>query len=457
VIGDVDNDSEMEVIFGSYDGTVYILRGIDGGEEWSYRIGRRIRSHPAITNLDNDPAIEIIVGADDSILRVFDGSSYNLEWSYKLNGKILGGICVVDLEGDGSEEVIVPSYVRMGEEGMVYVFRGNGDIKWTKALNSGIVGGVGVSDIDEDNSNEIVVVTYREGTVYFLSQENGTVEWSWNPGSNSSFLAPPTIEDVTGDGRLDVLVTNEGQGKVYCLNFISRMVEWSYVAGRRLRGNPACGDIDSDGGVEVVVNFSGGGGITPPGVICINGSNGREEWVYEYPVNEYYSYGSPLLVDLNSDGILDIVSESHVGRVYGLSGEGALLWDDPYFNSDLEGCPAAGDIDGDRCLEIVSGGYIYDAGQQNCVYAIEFRCVVKVEEKEKREEGIKWKPEVGKIRLLYNLEGREKRNISIYDVLGRELKSIKIEGKGEVVIKVRQGIYYGRDRKTKTGEKLIVF
>jgi outer membrane protein assembly factor BamB len=53
------------VVFGSDDGRLYVIALKDGAEEWSYDIGRPVKSSPAVAD-----GI-IVVGADDGQVYAF--------------------------------------------------------------------------------------------------------------------------------------------------------------------------------------------------------------------------------------------------------------------------------------------------------------------------------------------------------------------------------------------------
>ncbi len=78
--------------------------------------------------------------------------------------------------------------------------------------------------------------------------------------------------------------------------------------------------------------------------------------------------GSPVLADLNKDGLLDIVAVTNNGHVVAVRNNGVLLWDvdlGPLFGmsggaQEIASSPAVADIDGDGWAEVVVGaGTIY--------------------------------------------------------------------------------------------------
>jgi outer membrane protein assembly factor BamB len=54
-----------KVVFGSYDGRVYIIGLADGKEQWSYELGQPVVSSPAVADE------KIVIGCDDGTVNCF--------------------------------------------------------------------------------------------------------------------------------------------------------------------------------------------------------------------------------------------------------------------------------------------------------------------------------------------------------------------------------------------------
>jgi len=81
VMGDLDEDGDLEMLVGSTDGWLYAYHG-DGGAVYGFPIdtGEPIYSTPVITDLDEDGDIEVIVASYDAAVHVYDlSSSWNQE------------------------------------------------------------------------------------------------------------------------------------------------------------------------------------------------------------------------------------------------------------------------------------------------------------------------------------------------------------------------------------------
>ena len=85
VVGDIDGDSDVEIIVGSYGDKLYAWHH-DGTDvsDWPKIIGDSVDSTAALGDIDNDNLVEVVVAGDDGKIYVWDmGSEYNvsnIEW-----------------------------------------------------------------------------------------------------------------------------------------------------------------------------------------------------------------------------------------------------------------------------------------------------------------------------------------------------------------------------------------
>ncbi|MHA1791611.1 MAG: hypothetical protein ACTSVI_03135 [Promethearchaeota archaeon] len=59
-VGDINGDGGLEVIFGSDDYKICCLNGKTGIKEWSYTTGDHVLSSPVIGGVDGDMVMEIL-------------------------------------------------------------------------------------------------------------------------------------------------------------------------------------------------------------------------------------------------------------------------------------------------------------------------------------------------------------------------------------------------------------
>jgi hypothetical protein len=270
-IGDVDNDGDMEIAFGSWDRDIYMLDH-RGREVWSYHNADTIWSSAAMADLNGDGYLEIITGADISaggvlpdgtipetggFMYIFDrfGNKLVRNW---IPGAIYSSPSIGDLEGDGDLEIVVG--MQRPEEtrhlpGHVYVWDHNGNIVpgWPRETSLKIgVSSPGLGDVDGDGDLEIFIGS-EDGRVYGFHHNGNTVAgWPTEPFSYE-VRSSPTVADYDGDGELEVLIAFGWS--VFALNKRGD-IESEWNSGYTIVGSPAIGDPDKDGKVEIAIGGS---------------------------------------------------------------------------------------------------------------------------------------------------------------------------------------------------------
>ncbi|MEM7152946.1 MAG: VCBS repeat-containing protein [Myxococcota bacterium] len=189
------------------------------------------------------------------------------------------------------------------------------------------------------------------------------VEWSWSGDSGDlQVLTTPLVANLTdddGDGEVtlcdipDVVVlaapAGTSEARLYVLDGATGALHWASGFTLDFLTNPALGDIDGDGQVEILavreLDFGG------PGEIIAFEHDGSVAW--GSAVDGFRGLGHITLADLDADGdveiMVDEVVATHLGAQIGSNepGSGAGV------------TPVAADLDDDGDLEIIYGNYAY--------------------------------------------------------------------------------------------------
>ncbi|HEX5760380.1 MAG TPA: FG-GAP-like repeat-containing protein [Thermoanaerobaculia bacterium] len=213
------------------------------------------------------------------------------------------------------------------------------------------------------------------GKLYVI-RRNGAASWGVAAGWPQTLPSPihsnPAVGDLNGNGTLDIVV-GFGYFNPFSVGGVRAFdrngnVLWTASIGDVQPGpgdgmsdpvvtTPAIGDVDGDGTVEVVF-----GGLDHR-LHVVNGENGLTNNPLVWPKDLGDTvFSSPALHDMDADGRLDIVVGSDRyqisgGRLWVLNSNGQDL---PGFPKDIpdqvvSSSPAIGDIDGDGQPEIVHG------------------------------------------------------------------------------------------------------
>jgi hypothetical protein len=121
------------------------------------------------------------------------------------------------------------------------------------------------------------------------------------------------------------------------------------VSTAELRSSPLVIDLDSDGDLEIIIGDNNG-------FVHIYNIDGTEVLNDVFPFDTGNQiWGSPAAADLDGDGLIDFVIPSKSKHLYIFDENGLKV--DYNANKYLMGTQAIGNLDEDGDLEIVIGGY----------------------------------------------------------------------------------------------------
>jgi hypothetical protein len=408
-VGDVDGDGYDEIIVGFGTTTGDQARGVyvfshDGQleEGWPRDTSHAMRCSPTLGDLDNDGIDDIIISASSGVHAYLSGSP---DWfrsgsiPHDLQGYVTPAI--VDLENDGQPEVLV---IVSAAYHCVYAWRGNGDpvipengnglffeSPWNLSSYNGYTC-LTTADLNNDGQNEVIIaggsslcVLDQAGNVllgpgaYIPNQFSGIAIANVDEEDDLeivSLCANPEPEDYF---VLTAFKIDGTQAEAFPIVIEDlKKTEW-------LGGMPAIGDLDGDGGLEIIITaYTIGstrmygwhqdgtpmGQVNPDGLLVSYESPDTEiirSWMLErgYSIREAIDrikagdydelssllstpeddpvfildpdgiFGSPTLVDIDGDDDIDIVVR--VGNDFNSDYERIFAWD--YNGNVLPGYP----------------------------------------------------------------------------------------------------------------------
>lgn len=217
VLADVNGDGKMEIIVNKRTyptGSVYIYKN-DGTilTGWPKNIGHVPASSAAVGDIDNDNVPEIIM------------ESYNGLYAWKVNGDSIPGFpfmmpnsdvnsysspVLADVNGDGYREIIFGTHALSGG-GFVYVLKRNGTVQtgWPTTVSSWIYGPPSVGYIDSDNYLDIAV----GDQIMSINPSDYVYAWDRNGNSLTGFPIGPfnavncqiVLADIDGDNQTELV------------------------------------------------------------------------------------------------------------------------------------------------------------------------------------------------------------------------------------------------------------
>lgn len=231
-IGDVEGDGRNEVVFGSFNFLVYVIRR-DGTSlpGWPVDVRDTIWSSPVLFDLDGDGKLEIIIGSTTHLeptpndtpnggaLNVFraDGTHFPGFPRYVTPLGIDSSPAVGDIDGDGRPEIVVgggPSPVPITGGHQVYAYRCDGSTPpgWPVAVTGQTFNSPVLVNLDADPALEVVVAD--DAPYLYAFKGNGTQIFKMRPktsnGVNAVALSEPIVAQVLGSAAPDIVVANVG-------------------------------------------------------------------------------------------------------------------------------------------------------------------------------------------------------------------------------------------------------
>ncbi|UXI68922.1 FG-GAP repeat domain-containing protein [Tahibacter amnicola] len=378
---------------------------------------------PAAFDLDNDGQVEVIWGGQD--IASFNGATGATEWQQPGSARIWPAIAVADLEGDGPVEVIVG---RGSNQVAVYSNAGVLRSGWPKnPFSGGEVRTLAVEDLESDGDLEIVVGRGSSGSTLQVNvyEHTGVVRTGWparrtgEPGFGAGLYNENiAIADMNGDGFKEIFAPTD----THYINAFARNGDqlrastlygtpggvakfWSQVGvhvdqaadlagfadcGVQHRPNfanaaPAVGDLDGDGSLELVfpgdvyncdIGDPDGDLYYLPWILRMD----RTRWAasgYDWTVipapgasgpaltQDYTviesSVSNAVLADLDNDGRKEILFASYDGKLHAWWLDKTEHHNWPYVvpgtGYRFAAEPAVADLDNDGCAEVLFTSY----------------------------------------------------------------------------------------------------
>ena len=343
-------------------------------------LGGSGESSPKLADIDGDGKRELIIADSDGKVHAFDATGH---------------------EKPGWPKTVGTLYHIPQHQTMQRAFNAGG-VDPNVATPVGAT--VGIADLDGDNKPEIVVAT-RGGELWVYHGDGSVmpgfpvqIDTSGHPMQDPNhivdigFFSSPVLVDLDGDGKRDI-VLGAFDGKVYAFHSdgtalagwpvllhddAAMSADTSDVFAQRILATAAVGDIDKDGHPDVVISsqehYSGSGriyaiqhdGMNHPGGPFLPGWPIRGIISADVlPVVGNGVPNAPALLDVDGDGVLDVVLVTIVGvpKIFGGDGQLKQTMQNSQFGAQsdahdspmivLIANPSVGDVDNDGKPDIV--------------------------------------------------------------------------------------------------------
>ena len=282
-------------------------------------------SSPAIGNVDGIGGNEVVVGSFDFNVYVIRGDGTNLPgWPKKLRDTIFSSPALFDLDSDGKLEIIIGVDTHLEgppfntpDGGALYVFRFDGSILpgFPRFIDQTMMSSPAVGDIDGDGKPEIVVgggvfYTGNVGKKVHAWHCDGSAAVGWPVTVEAQVFDSPALANLEGDGRLEVVISDEN-ANVYAFrgdgSQIFKTKPKSFFGTSPNADNPIVADIDGDGALEILVAVN-----TEIAVLSRTGVQLTDDGSHDGRKSYYTdtSTSGAVVADLDDDGRTDVVAAS---------------------------------------------------------------------------------------------------------------------------------------------------
>ena len=338
---DLNNDSEMEIIYGDNNGVINIVdaNGNSVFGEFPYNTGDQIWGAPASADIDLDGNIDFVVSSKDKKIYAFD--RYGLKWIYDSDKYLIGTPAIGNVDDDLELEIVVPSYGPGTSGNAIFVVNHDGtdSANFPYYIDEKIKVATALADFDGNGKDDIVFGTDSDNL--YLLLDSGIIENGFPFIAGDKIQSPPSILEVGNDKRI---IFGSKDDKLYCVDSSGNEI-FSFETDGNVYSSPS---FVQDNGSIITFFGSDDGNVYG---LDLNG-NLAPGW----PINIGNEVvGSVLFQDINGDSVLEVIAFSNsLISIHSIQGES---FDINQISSDLQITSSSIiiDTDNDGDMEIVSG------------------------------------------------------------------------------------------------------
>jgi hypothetical protein len=330
VVADFNGDGKLDLAVVA--GSIRVMLG-NGDGTFKAGIAGPSANLIAVGDFNGDGKPDLVTSENVAVLLGKGDGTFQAPISAASSSAIpFGGIAVGDFNGDGKLDVVAPNV-----SGSILVFLGDGTGKLgvPASFSTGetLGGKLSVGDLNGDHKLDVVSINAINNHIsVLLGNGNGSFQapTSIALGGNPDSAFGVVIADLNGDGYPDLAVAN-----VRSFTAVGSTISVFPGNGDGTFGAPVqydpvaqpiylmvAGDFNGDGLPDLVFTCEADTSPSQVGVI-FGAANGTLQSPASYPVG--LTPGPPVLVDLNGDGVLDLVvapSTGSSGNVSVLLGNG---------------------------------------------------------------------------------------------------------------------------------------
>lgn len=328
----------------------------------------------SLADLDGDGADEIIFGVAD---KFFVYRADTLWWSRQLSGLARFPAAIGDLENDGIEDLVVLTGFN-DDPGQIYAFNSRGIDKpgWPRDFDGRwLISSPALADIDGDSRLEIICSDLESGfgNVHLLRSDGNSYSGNWPVTLPNVPAVTPSVGDIDGDGDPEVIIASTRE--IYAFNLLGNVKEgWPFNNGvtKFSFQSPILTDLEGDGLLETMIE---GHGDWPLYLnLDVTGQH-KEGWPKPVPQGQW-TFHTPTVIQFEGSPVIltgrPISDNAAKPMLFAWRPDGSLLDGFPIVKTGgLEGLITVADIDQDHQPEIIFPSNMIDSLGHGFIHAYE--------------------------------------------------------------------------------------
>ncbi|MBK7526015.1 MAG: PQQ-binding-like beta-propeller repeat protein [Sphingobacteriales bacterium] len=275
-----------------------------------------------------------------------------------------------DLNKDGTDDIIFGAGVidSVRSNGVLAYDGATGELLWNVPAHTQVFGNPLFKDLNNDGTDD-VIITGRHALMWAIDGKTGNKIWDFYPQSALidpakdtifNFFSPQWVPDQDADGFDDIFCVNAGNHYASPFDSLSRpparlmiisaktgktLFQMRSPDGEETYMSPLVNDIDNDGVLDIIFGTGGetfGGKlwrITLPDLL----SGDSTKAIALVSGKKKGFIAPPSLADLNNDSVLDIITCSYDGHTYAIDGQtNAVIWQHTLTGCEMLANPTIG-------------------------------------------------------------------------------------------------------------------